>query len=182
MKTALIDTSSAILLYKADLFDKLVETWQIVVADAVFEEMTIPGYPGAEIFEQAVWEGQVRLQGFHADRLPEPHDRLLQEKKPGRGEYETLGLYLCGTGNFVIIDDGKAAAYCRDHGILYINALLFPRILYLSGEISGRVYRNRHRQLVETGRYSPQIIAWALACTRYDLGRFLDAKEGEFGE
>lgn len=50
MKKAFIDASSAILLYKSDLFAPLLNAWQIIMSPEVFREITKTGYPGAAYF------------------------------------------------------------------------------------------------------------------------------------
>jgi len=47
MKTALIDASSAILLYKAELFEAVASAYDLAMAPAVFQEVTVADRMGA---------------------------------------------------------------------------------------------------------------------------------------
>ena len=53
MKQCMVDSSSAILLYKSNLFAHLVEAYHIAMTESVYEELTITGYPGAGEFRQS---------------------------------------------------------------------------------------------------------------------------------
>ena len=59
MKQCMVDSSSAILLYKSDLLDILVEAYHITMTASVYEELTITGYPGAEEFRQYAEAGSI---------------------------------------------------------------------------------------------------------------------------
>ncbi|NLJ29191.1 hypothetical protein [Desulforhabdus amnigena] len=171
MKTILIDASSAILLYKADAFSTLIHVYDLRMTPSVFTELTREGYLGTEVFKRCCnrvtrWEGSAEGIKFMPDGFP-PLPHL------GNGERDTIGQYLQGIGNFIIMDDGRAAAYCRDNSIPYINALLFPRILYLSGILSQTEYRRKVDILIQVGRYSKKIIEYANHCGLKDVEFFL---------
>jgi hypothetical protein len=57
--------------------------------------------------------------------------------------------------------------------IPYINTLLFPRILYLTHSISETEFNNKAEKVISIGRYSQEIIDYALNCTQDDLEFFL---------
>lgn len=167
-KTTIVDASSAILLAKAHLFRRLTETYRVMMAEAVYREIGRNGYPGARRFAEARRKGAIRVLAACNDGLPGPESVLT-----GSGERETIRLFSQGKGNFVVIDDRKGAAFCRDAGIPYINALLFPRILMLSGNLPDSEYRRLTECLLRCGRYSEKIVAAAAGATRERLGRFL---------
>ena len=172
MKAALIDTSSAILLYKADLLDRLVGSYQVRMAEAVYAELTVDDrYPGA-----------VAVRGYRRDRRisvladGEPADCL--ERHPelgglGAGERDTLCRFIEGLADFVIIDDGRGAAWCRDREIPYVNALLIPRLMRLAGRMTHALARRASRRITRVGRYSPEIIAAAAGASPRHLAPFL---------
>jgi hypothetical protein len=172
MKAALIDTSSAILLFKADLFQRLIRTYRIMMAGSVFRELTLDGYPGAALFREYGLSHRLEAKGA----LPvgaggegaRPEGLSLDI-----GERETIHHYLAGSGSFIIIDDGKGAGFCRDHGIPYINALLFPRILLLTGNLTAETYWTATRAIIGAGRYAPGVIAYARSCPAAALRFFL---------
>ena len=167
-KRNLVDASSAILLSKTGLFRRLTEMYQVVMAEAVYGEITRTGYPGAAGFAAARCAGEIRVLSPEAARFPEA-----EALPSGPGERDTIRLFFRGHGEFIIIDDGKGAGFCRNVGIPYINALLFPRILMFVGALSESDYRKRTGQLLKNGRYSPKIVQLAAAASRERLHRFL---------
>jgi hypothetical protein len=173
MKQCLIDSSSAILLYKSGLFRTLTEAYQIVMTVSVFEELTVAGYPGAQEFSDYGATNVVIIQFPATNRLPEG---MTNDDLPSldRGERDTIRCYeKAEPDSFIIIDDGKAAQYCRLHKIPYINALLFVRIAYLTGLLSEGDFHDRYAKLVAIGRYSEEIMAYAQHCSTRDIAFFL---------
>jgi predicted nucleic acid-binding protein len=167
-KRTLIDASSAILLAKTGLFRRLTEVYRVIMAQAVYDEITRRGYPGASDFAAARRAEEIRVLSPAGAAFPAAENAL-----SGPGERETIRLYARGEGDFVIIDDRKGAGFCRSAGIPYINALLFPRILRLVGDLSEAEYRRRTGQLLEKGRYSARIVNVAAEASPERLGRFL---------
>jgi predicted nucleic acid-binding protein len=168
LKRAIVDASSAILMAKTGLFGRLTGTYQVVMAGAVYREISRNGYPGARRFAAARNDG--RIQVLAPGR---PAASLEESALTGAGERETIQLFSQGKGDFVVIDDRRGAAFCRNNGIPYVNALLFPRILMLAGVLSEADYRKKTDRLLALGRYSPEIAAAAAAASRERLGRFL---------
>lgn len=167
-KRTIVDASSAILLAKAHLFRCLTEAYRVVMAEAVYGEVSRDGYPGARRFADARDAGQILVL------TPRPETATRGESTlTGSGERETIRLFSRGEGDFIVIDDRKGASFCRNAGIPYINALLFPRILMVSGKLSESDFRKRTSQLLALGRYSKEIAAVAEGATRERLGRFL---------
>jgi hypothetical protein len=172
MKKALLDASSAILLFKSGLFDDLLDSYNIIITESVYDELTANDHIGAKEFrnyrrsrEMGV---QPSLKREGLNQLPFPDTSSL-----GKGERDTIHQFYSGVGHFIIIDDGKGARYCRDNRIPYINALLFPRILYLIYSISETGFNNKAEKVISIGRYSQEIIDYALTCTKDDLEFFL---------
>ncbi|MEH0022201.1 MAG: hypothetical protein V6Z89_21285 [Desulfobacter sp.] len=170
MALVFIDASSAILLYKADLFTQCAREFSMFMAPAVFREVTPQGYPGTEDFHGARDRGLIRIRQPEPDHGFSAHpefDRL------GAGESETIGLfdrYACAREpSFIIIDDGKGAKFCRTHDIPYINALLVPKIFWYSGRMTTDAFKKNTTRLLGLGRYSKQIIQQAGELTRTDL-------------
>jgi hypothetical protein len=166
-KKSIVDASSAILLAKTGLFASLTATYRVVVAEAVYGEIAREGYPGGDDFIEARKVGAIRVLPAGGPDRPGPEEAL-----SGPGERETIRLFLRGEGDFVIIDDRKGAGFCKSAGIPYINALLYPRILLLSGALSDRDYHNQTGQLLKNGRYSTKIAAIAADASRQQLERF----------
>ncbi|OQX08683.1 MAG: hypothetical protein BWK80_47885 [Desulfobacteraceae bacterium IS3] len=166
MKTILIDASSAILLFKCGLFQNLTETYQVIMTQAVYEEVTREGYPAAEEFREYGIRNRIIISPLNEGREAVPSLR-------GRGEQETVCRYLAGIGDFILIDDRKGAGCCRDKGIPYINALLVPRILFIARKISQADCCRKTAAIIRIGRYSEKIIAYAMNCPEQSVQFFL---------
>jgi hypothetical protein len=173
MKQCLIDSSSAILLFKSGLFRKLAKAYRIVMTVSVYEELTVTGYPGAQEFAEYGATNVVIIQSPDTNHLPEglSNDGL---SALDQGERDTIRCYeRAEPDSFIITDDGKAAQYCRRHKIPYINALLFARIAYLSGMLPESDYRDTYAELTSIGRYSEEIMVYAQQCSRVEIASFL---------
>jgi hypothetical protein len=168
MKIALIDASSAILLYKANLFQEMSRTYDLCMVPTVFKEITVEGRIGADAFHIAKKMGNIQLiTPGETDRW----DPLFPSLHPG--ETETLMAYDDGKTDFIIIDDGRGARTCRFKKIPYINALLCPYILYLSGAIDNASYSAAFDRLLQIGRYGQSVVNYARKSTREGLARFM---------
>jgi len=168
VKIAFLDASSAILLFKVDLLQVLLKTYRIIMAESVYEELTRDGYPGVRLIMDCRNNGRFAVRTPREWRYP-----FFDSPALHRGERDTLLCYDNGPESFLIIDDGKAARFCRDNGIPYINALLFPRLLSFAGRMSPDDCRRKIKTLITIGRYSQPIIAFAKECTLQDLLYFL---------
>jgi hypothetical protein len=167
-KRTIVDASSAILLAKAHLFRCLTETYHVVMAETVYSEISRNGYPGARRFAAARRNGSIRVIASQSVTGPRAESVLT-----GPGERETIRLFIRGEGDFIVIDDRKGASFCRNAGIPYINALLFPRILMASGKLSDSEYCRLTESLLGFGRYSQKIVSAAADASRERLVRFL---------
>jgi hypothetical protein len=177
-----IDASSAILLYKSDLFDALLNAWQLVMTPAVFREITKTGYPGAAYFKTLG-----NIPGDNTGRIifqePGPADNPLFAQKGflamDRGEQETLQLFYGSngankTGNFILIDDGRAARFCHARQIPFINALLVPKLFWYAGRMDQHECLKKTAQLSALGRYANRIIEIAGQLSRKELAYFIE--------
>ena len=172
MKQCMVDSSSAILLYKSGLFADLVETYHIAMTVSVIEELTIPGYPGAGEFRHYADIGAITIQSPPGIRLEEGATKFLYSL--ARGERDTVRCYVAkGPITFIIIDDGRAARYCRRAGIPFINALLFARIAYLAGLLSRREYDEKYEELVLIGRYAKEVTTFVRQCSGKEIAYFM---------
>lgn len=167
-KAVLIDTSSAILLYKSDWMAPLMEHYRLGTGPTAFREMTVPNHPGARAFTR--WQRERRLM-LHAPKgSADASAAGLNRLDPG--ERECIHLYFGGAGAFIIIDDGPGAAFCRREAIPYVNALLIPRLLdpYPAAGRS-RIVAAIHA-IYARGRYAPWVLEYALTCPPEDLAFF----------
>lgn len=167
MKKVLTDSSSAIILFKIELFHQLTKTYRILMAKSVYDELTAEGYPGAKMFREYFKSKQFFV--FSSD----DETSCRQIPLSGKGERQTVCRFLEGIGDFIMIDDGKGLGYCRDNSIPHINALLFPRILYLAGTISEAEYHEKTDAVIRIGRYSEKVIVYARDCSRSEMSFFM---------
>jgi len=161
----LIDSSSAILLYKTGLMDACGRAYTLVISRSVMNELIVPGHEGAEYFARFISEGSMIVSH-------EYRGCLLDLPLAG-GERDIVLLYLSGQGEFIIIDDGQGAAYCRANHIPYINALLIPLALEYAGKIASGSSRHCLKALLDLGRYSREVKEYAAHCTAKMLESFM---------
>lgn len=157
-KTAILDASSAIILYKSGLHSLLVEMYNIALPQSVYHELTANQYTGADEFKKLARVGKIYVH--------EPSSRLEKKRMAAldTGESDTIQMYFEGEGEFVITDDGQAAKFCKREGIPFINALLFPRVLQFAGRNKDDFCRRAMERIIENGRYSAEVITFAREC------------------
>ena len=168
-KTVLIDTSSAILLFKSGWMDPLLASYRVGTGPTAFREMTVANYPGARTFTR--WQQENRL-AIHSPRAP-AHRGGSDSHRLDAGERECIALYHEGTTAFIIIDDGPGAAFCRRQSIPYVNALLIPRLVNRAGAMARSEVVAAMRKIYSSGHYARWVLDQALACPSDDLTFFL---------
>nr|WP_319396800.1 hypothetical protein [uncultured Desulfobacter sp.] len=173
MHTAYIDASSAILLYKTELFVLCSQHFSMIMETHVYKEVRVPDHPGENFFESMTQKHRVQVCSFNPDRLM---DISLPETLD-LGERQTLGLYFQNKNfekrTFIIIDDAKAAKFCFRHKVPFINALLVPKILWFAGILDENDYIAKTALVIKEGRYSRTIIEKAKAFSPSDLALFI---------
>lgn len=165
MKTILMDSSSAILLFKVALLNTLAENYRILISQTVFKEITIPGQSGYREFIDYRRKNIITVSDNNGS---EPVELPLRG-----GEMETILLYLNGVGDFIIIDDKKGVDYCKKNKIPFINALLVPKILYFSNSIEREHYIEKKQDVIQLGRYSSWVINFAESISLNELAPFM---------
>lgn len=172
-KIVLVDSSSAILLEKVDLFDFLVGVYRVIFAQAVYRELTENSYHSADLFRSFTQAEKISI----ARRTPETSDKEVDAELNSLnvGERETIQLYREGIGDFILLDDGKGARYCHKCSLPFINALLFPKILRSRGLITEEECREKTVEIIGIGRYSNKIVRMAAEMTDINLVPFLPA-------
>lgn len=169
-KAALTDSSSAIILFKAGLFNQFAEHYRIIMSGSVFSELTCGNHAGAVDFTAWCKCGKIQITNTKPCNST-GLDQSLQNL--GAGERDTILLFYCGSGALVVIDDGKGAVFCRDNDIPYINALLVPRILYIAGRVSEDERERFLNAITGLGRYSQSVIDYARNCDDAVLDPFV---------
>ena len=166
----LVDASSAILLAKVGLGSLLCETYKVIMARSVFNEVTLHKRPGASGYLKKNEAGGILIEEVQqqvSTSLPERIHTL------GTGEKDTLLLFYWGYGDFILTDDGAAAKFCRRNNIPFINALLFPLIIEAAGMQQPQFRHYYCSKLEKAGRYSSKILEFARNCTMTSISFFL---------
>jgi len=167
MKRVLIDASSAILLHKAQIFQDVATHYLLLMVPTVFSEITVAHHSGAEHFEEARVTGKIELVAVDPGTSGHKIASSLHA-----GELETIMAFKEDAARFIIMDDGRGARACRAMDIPYINALLCPSILYMSGKIDDLARQTAFRELKNIGRYGDEVIAYAKEANRDHLSSF----------
>ncbi len=168
------DASSAILLEKADLFTAFSKAFRIIFTASVFSEITRSGYPGAAIFSNSFENRRFDVAPFAETKFIEGRP---QKNEMDQGERDTIALYIENRKGFILTDDGRAALWCRDHDLPFINALLVPKLLYYAGLMNEKEYLSKMDFLCQTGRYSKKIKETAFSFNEKDLSFFIPEKK-----
>lgn len=155
IKRVIIDSSSLILMHKCGVITSLLEFCTPVIPETVFAELTVPGHDGADLFQTLCTSGRILVCG------QDEKESLSLTGALHKGERDVIILYHQGLGDYIIIDDRKGGAYCRDNRIPYINAILAVKIFFLKQIITQEKYSAAWNWLVKNGRYSGKIISWA---------------------
>jgi predicted nucleic acid-binding protein len=168
MKKSILDASSAILLFKVDLLKELTDVYHVFVTRSVLQELTRRNHQGADTFQ--------RFTSLKKIRIIDLENVLLKCKTSGdslcfldKGELDTIKCFGAGDHDFIITDDGRAARYCKKNGLPFINALLFPRLLYFADLILWQKSINKTDAIIRIGRYSTEVIEWARNCQKESL-------------
>ena len=164
-----MDSSSAILLFKAGMIEQALACYIIVVPESVEKELTRPGREGAEFFLMICSQGRM-VTGNATEEADE--NAGLSPEKLGPGERDVLSLYAQGKGDFIVVDDKKAAQVCIKKKIPYVNALLLVRIFADSGRITRESYSAAFEKLTRIGWYSERIVSFARSCERERISDF----------
>jgi hypothetical protein len=142
--------------------------FRMCVTPSVYEELTQRKRPGSRTIALYRLEGRIIVvtpqNAANNRRLP-----------PGlhRGERDTLLCYLDGAADFIIIDDGRGAGYCRREAVPYVNALLCPRLLAAAGRLTPAEARSAMARIADLGRYSQWVKRYAATCSDSALASFL---------
>jgi len=169
MKTVIIDTSSAILLFKSDIISNFLSAYNVAMTKSVQDEILQEGYPGSKEFKNYFKRKSIKL--ISGEKIMQINSTGLL--KLDKGERDSIYVYLNRTGDFVVIDDGQGASFCKKEKIPYINALLVPRILFESQKTSHHVFKTKMGMIIGIGRYTQPIIDYAHNCSNKDLESFL---------
>lgn len=157
------DSSSLILLQKTGLLNYLLVYSRLIIAGAVFTELTDFEKAGADDLRMLLTDCVVKGMQIHETK----------GGAMGDGERETIGLFEGGWADYVMVDDKKAANNCKKHKIPFINSLLLPKLLYFRGILNEIQCTAKMKELFQCGYYSAAIWERARGFSRKDLNTFL---------
>ncbi len=161
LRKVIADSSSIILLQKVRLLEDFLVNYRVIISCHVYEELTGGGKQGSgELIDLLIGDRVQSLGGTYLEGM-------------GQGENSVIALYSMGAGDFVLLDDKKAANYCKAQAIPFVNALLVSRILHLAGSITEDRYRATAQLLIQEGYYSDMIIKKAAAIRDIELQQFM---------
>ncbi|MCB1158438.1 MAG: hypothetical protein H7A25_00610 [Leptospiraceae bacterium] len=161
----LCDTSSALLLYRTELFILFAGYFEVCFTEEVYFELQQEGYYGYEFFKEE------KENSFSIVKVKPLNDNEFSFLHTG--EASIIQAYQEGRGDFVLLDDFKGARYCRDKRIPYTSALLIPKILYYNNLINQDFMNQKTSEIIDIGRYSKKIISYAENANRDNLKFFL---------
>lgn len=154
------DSSTLVLLAKCGVLEIVCELFKVIIAPSVGDEVAgetmMRRYPDAALIFNLISKGFIRIQDPGSDKIAVPLSLH-------RGERDTLLLAMELKGSLFASDDGKAIKAAR---FLSVPFIVTPKIvveLFRLGKISFKKARQSLEKLCEIGRYSPEIIAGALA-------------------
>lgn len=163
LKRLAADSSSLILLQKVGAFPILLENFSVVISESVFAELTRKNHHNSFEF------GVIQQKVVHLV------EKTLVQNNLGKGEHDTILLYLQNDADFVLVDDKKGIYSCRKKNIPFINALLIPPVLFDAQRVSKGWCDEKFTKLAQLGYYSEEIIAKAKQMTTQDFYRFSPA-------
>ena len=146
-KSFISDSSSLILLAKADLLDLLCNNARIFITQTISEEIFFNS-KDSKLIQALIYSGELTVKKIKDSGLPVSLDK---------GERTAITLFMEMEADYLLIDDKKAAIYCKRNSIPYINALLIPHYLRECDVIDEQIMEKKIVLLNEIGRYAKWI-------------------------
>ena len=170
-KKAILDASSAIILYKAALHAITAELYSLIMTPSVVTEVTQKHYPGADAYQHLIATNRITI-AKSVEKLSREADSN-QLNSLDLGEKDSIHMLFNGKGDFLITDDGAAAKFCTQAGLPFINALLIPTVLRFIDTDKADHWHSYTNRVMTIGRYSEWVINYARNCSKNELSQFL---------
>jgi predicted nucleic acid-binding protein len=153
------DSSTLILLAKAELLVQVVEEIRITITDVVEKECTRKQeLPDAKLIKKLVEEGKIKVQNYDVEKKGK---KLSKDFNMGVGEVSSL-LLAKKRECILATDDRQALKVCKILHIPFLTAIHFLLRLYEKGAINQELALARVKTLEKFGRYNTEIIRDAL--------------------
>jgi predicted nucleic acid-binding protein len=146
-KTLISDSSSLILLAKVDLLGLLCKHSHIFITPEIREEIIFDSYDSA-LIQTLIATGDITIKSA---------DGIGLYGSLGKGEKTAIALFKKIKTDYLLLDDKKAALYCRQNSLPYINALLIPLYLRRWKVIDEKMMKKKIRLLTQIGYYADWI-------------------------
>ena len=146
-KTFVSDSSSLILLAKADMLCQLCEKARLFITQTVEEEIRFDSID-SRLIRDLIAKGGIIVRKIEKNDLP---------VSLHKGERSAIMLFRISNADYLLIDDKKAALYCKRNAIPYINALLVPHYLRMCRIIDEQTMKRKILLLSEIGHYAAWI-------------------------
>lgn len=156
------DSSTLILLAKSDLIDTALKYFgKFIIPEAVYQESVERGKEAkkhdAFLIESRIKENKIEVKKLKRKEFTK---KLLKDFKLGKGEAESIGLYLQEEGDLLGVDDKEGIKVCKIFKIKIFTAISLLVHLANEGEIDN--WKPKLEKLKKYGRYSDKIISKAL--------------------
>ena len=151
-KSFISDSSSLILLAKADLLELLCKNARIFITPTISKEILFNS-KDSELIQVLISIGEIAVKRMKEMRMEENELPISLDK----GERSALALFKKMEVDYLLLDDKKAAAYCKKYSIPYINALLIPLYLRNCMAIDDQMMKKKIEFLNGIGRYAEWI-------------------------
>lgn len=156
MKLIVVDASSLILLTRVDLMAMVLEEFQVMVPERVYEECvnqgTLRRFPDALAIQQWTHDKKLEIRKVDVRKHKFLH-------KVNQGEQEAIALSLEVPESVLLTDDGNAVKIARYLKKAFIISPLVVLDLYRLEKIPYETARKSIEKLSIVGRYLPNIIA-----------------------
>ena len=153
------DSSTLILLAKAELLVRVVEEIRIIITDIVEKECTRKQeLPDAKLIKKLIEDGKIKVRNYDVEKEGK---KLGKDFNMGVGEISSL-LFAKKKGCILATDDRQALKVCKILRIPFLTAIHFLLRLYEKGAISQELALVKIKTLEEFGRYNTEIIRDAL--------------------
>ena len=162
MKTIVADTSSLILLHRVSLIPLLSRVYCLAIPRQVYAEL-----------DQREKNGAGELCRLLRTFIAEVTDGVQAPQGLCGGEAHAISLFVSGVGNFLLLDDKKAIAYCRKRFLPFVNGLLIPQLLWQAGRLTREEMEAKRTSIWQQGYYSQDIYTRACRMREDELREFL---------
>ncbi|MGA1842745.1 MAG: hypothetical protein ACMUIU_19175 [bacterium] len=146
-KSFISDSSSLILLSKAGLLGLFCRNAHIFITQTISKEIFFNSND-SRLIRTLISEGEITVKKIKDSGFPVSLDK---------GERTAVNLFREMEADYLLLDDKKAAIYCKKNSIPYVNALLIPFYLRGCDAIDEQMMEKKITLLKGIGHYAEWI-------------------------